>query len=136
MKRMLHILVCGIFLTCCFSPPVLAQKVITVEKNMQRPAQTPHTLQRLAEVLGGAHYIQVLCQGKDNQTWRNRMVELLELENPDYYLRQKLVGAFNAGYQKQRKFSMTCDNFSKQQLQTLAKQGRILSDALADPYLH
>jgi uncharacterized protein (TIGR02301 family) len=107
---------------------------------VKRPPNTDRTLERLADAMGAVHYLNVVCEGRKRQDWRDRMVELLELEQPDYYLRSRLIGAFNRGYQEQERMFPACSDALKseisQQIQLKAKQGRILSDALADPYLH
>jgi len=102
---------------------------------VDRPPETSAILGDLSWVLGASHYLSTLCEGKNSQTWRDAMVELLELENPHYRLRRSLVAEFNSGYQNQQRRFYGCDTVSKQQLQTISKQGRILSDSLADPYL-
>jgi uncharacterized protein (TIGR02301 family) len=105
------------------------------QMQIERPPETSAILTDLAWILGASHYLSVLCEGKSSQTWRDAMVELLELENPHYRLRRNLVAEFNSGYQNQQRRFYSCDTVSKQQLQTISKQGRILSDSLADPYL-
>ena len=121
----------AVFILVINANPALAQQQVQVD----RPPETSAILTDLAWILGATHYLSVLCEGRNSQTWRDAMVELLELENPHYRLRRNLVGEFNAGYQNQQRRFYSCDTVSKQQLQTISKQGRILSASLADPYL-
>ena len=47
------------------------------------PLQTYETdLGGLSKVLGAAHYIRILCQGRGDQFWRQRMAAVMALEGP------------------------------------------------------
>ncbi|VAV88574.1 hypothetical protein MNBD_ALPHA06-1041 [hydrothermal vent metagenome] len=100
-----------------------------------RPPETSQNLLAMADVMGAMHYLNVLCKGKQNQDWRERMVEMLELENPEYYLRAQLISSFNNGFRQQQRMFGVCSERIAAQMQQKSKQGRILSDALGDPYL-
>ncbi|TCD14267.1 TIGR02301 family protein [Oricola cellulosilytica] len=54
-------------------------------------------LLRLAEVLGSVHYLRNVC-GEESNSWRERMEELLVVENPEPLRRARLVASFNRGY--------------------------------------
>lgn len=54
-------------------------------------------LLRLAEVLGSVHYLRNVC-GEESNIWRERMEELLVVENPEPLRRARLVASFNRGY--------------------------------------
>ncbi|PHR57373.1 MAG: TIGR02301 family protein [Robiginitomaculum sp.] len=112
-----------------FASSALAQSPV------QRPPDTRRTMEKLAETIGAIHYLHVVCQGRKTQDWRDRMVEMLELENPGYRARGRLIGAFNQGYRQQARRFPDCGSQIDRQIQIKAEQGRILSDALADPYL-
>jgi len=112
------------------STPALAQIDVV------RPPDTRQNLQLLAGTMGAIHYLNVLCQGRESQDWREKMVEMLELENPNYQMRATLIQSFNRGYRQQEQRFRRCGPEIDRQLQIKAEQGRILSDALADPYLH
>lgn len=65
------------------------------------PPRTPSEqaqLTALAEALGRAHGLHRLCAGPGDDLWRSRMGHMLDLEKPDAGLRQRLVDAFNAGF--------------------------------------
>ncbi len=109
--------------------PALAQSPV------ERPPETRRTMEKLAETIGAIHYLHVVCQGRKTQDWRDRMVEMLELENPGYRARGRLIGAFNQGYRQQARQFPDCGPQIDRQIQIKSEQGRILSDALADPYL-
>lgn len=110
---------------------VLAQEQLQIV----RPPETTSNLIALSSIMGAAHYLNVVCAGRNHQSWRDRMVELLEIESPAYSLRGRLIAAFNEGYQVEQHHFPDCSKQVKQQLQSVSKQGRILSDSLADPYL-
>ncbi len=90
---------------------------------------------RLAELLGGAHYARILCNGRDDQTWRNEMGRLLALEaDGDEMRRRRLVRAFNGGYQTQERRYRACDATARAAESALAAEGRTISDRLAARY--
>lgn len=90
----------------------------------------------LAETIGGAHYLRLTCEGRDSQYWRNRMVELLELEAGERYrLRDAMIEAFNDGYRYQERRYARCGAEMKAEEQTLSRTGADLARQLGDPYL-
>lgn len=53
----------------------------------------------LSEVLGKAHAVRVVCNGRNDQYWRSYMQRLLDLEAAyGGGLRTSMANAFNAGY--------------------------------------
>jgi uncharacterized protein (TIGR02301 family) len=54
-------------------------------------------MERLAELMGSLYFLQPLCQ-PGLEDWRAQMAELIALDEPDEDRRQRLAGAFNAGY--------------------------------------
>ncbi len=105
-------------------------------KTVLRPPNTARTLEQLAETLGSMHYLTMVCDGRQSQYWRQRMVELLKLENPDPWLMDRLTAAFNYGYRTQRAYYPVCNPQVEAQKERKSRQGHFLSSALADPYLH
>jgi uncharacterized protein (TIGR02301 family) len=55
-------------------------------------------LQRLAEILGGLHYLRDICGAREGQTWRNEMQALVDAEAPSGERRERLIASFNRGY--------------------------------------
>ena len=107
---------------------------------VQRPPDTYSNRLALADTLGGLHYLTIICSGRMLQDWRNRMSEMLQLEPLSDYERDDLIAAFNHGYRTQKRYFPQCtaqnvDQISAQK-RYLAKEGKILAAALADPYLH
>ncbi len=64
-------------------------------------------LEHLSQVLGSLYFLNPLCRpgGKD---WRVEMSELIGLDAPDDDRRQRLAGAFNAGYQDYARLYREC----------------------------
>ncbi len=54
-------------------------------------------MERLSEILGSLYFLQPLCQ-PGVEDWRAQMEQLISLDQPDEDRRQRLAGAFNAGY--------------------------------------
>lgn len=66
-------------------------------------------LLRLAEILGGLHYLRPLCgMSAEAQTWRNEMQGLMETEQPSDIRKARLVAAFNQGYNSYAQVYRTC----------------------------
>ena len=94
------------------------------------------TLAELAETLGEAHAIRALCNGDTDQTWRNYMQSLLDMEAPGGGQRRAaLTGAFNRGYRTQSSQRKSCTPDLRQVEAQIAAHGRAISDAIAKSYL-
>jgi uncharacterized protein (TIGR02301 family) len=65
-------------------------------------------LNRLAEILGGLHYLRDLCGAREGQTWRNEMQALVDAEAPSGERRERLVASFNRGYRGFQQTHRTC----------------------------
>ena len=82
----------------------------------------------LAEVLGKAHAIRVVCNGRNDQYWRSYMLRLLELEAPyQGGLRRSLVNGFNAGFSWGSDLHPICDGNAANAEKAYAAEGRDLS---------
>ena len=55
-------------------------------------------MERLAEVLGSLYFLQPLC-GHNEEDWRQQLADIVTLDEADDDRRQRLYGAFNAGYE-------------------------------------
>ena len=64
-------------------------------------------MERLSEILGSLYFLQPLCQ-PGVEDWRQQMAELIELDQPDEDRRQRLAGAFNAGYSAYARLYRVC----------------------------
>ncbi len=86
-------------------------------------------LVKIAGLLGEAHAIQVLCNGKADQYWRNHMFELLDLEAPsDGKLRTQLVDAFNEAFAAMETKRTECNAQAKSEFDSIARDGLELAE--------
>ncbi len=94
-------------------------------------ADPARSLPYLAYTLGELHYLAYACEGNSAQRWRTRMIELLELEAPvSGNRRERLITAFNDGYQVQRQARLRCGAEVEAEIRALSTRGQSLSDAL------
>jgi uncharacterized protein (TIGR02301 family) len=99
------------------------------ETPQSRRAQYGDELKQLAFVLGGAHYLRVLCAGRGDQSWRQFMAAMLDREGGQR--RTDLVDAFNAGYRDIELRFPNCSPAAQSQETELKNQGMRLADTLA-----
>jgi len=94
------------------------------------------TLPYLAYTLGQLHYLAYACEGEEAQHWRSRMIELLQLEAPlTGYRRERLIDAFNDGYQVEQRTRIRCGAEAEAERRTLARRGAQISEALLNEVL-
>ncbi len=84
---------------------------------------------QLAQVLGNAHYLRLLCAGRGDQSWREYMRLLLDREGGPR--RTDLVDAFNAGYRAGEERFPSCSPGAQAQELELKAQGLRLADTLS-----
>lgn len=70
-------------------------------------------LLRLAEILGVIHHLRDICGADEGQLWREKMLELLEVEDPPGQFRARLIAAFNTGYRGYRRTYSSCTASAK-----------------------
>ena|GEM_PF-1186442 len=85
-------------------------------------------LVELSEVLGGAHYLRVVCDGRGDQRWRNYMRGVIERE-PQY--NGLLVEGFNRGYRQEEARFPVCDATTRQMEAELRARGLRVSQGLS-----
>ncbi len=64
-------------------------------------------MERLIEVLGSLYFLQPLCEA-GQEDWRAEASDLIALDQPVDERRQRLVGAFNAGYEAYARTYRSC----------------------------
>lgn len=84
-------------------------------------------LTALAEVLGGSHYLRILCQGRGDQRWRTYMQGVIQREPQ---MNDQLIAAFNRGYRDQEARFPTCDETTRQMEAELRARGLRISQGL------
>lgn len=113
---------------------VLAFAAVTAPAAAQTPPDRGRSeawygeqLIQLANVLGGVHYLRILCNGRTDQRWRDYMLGVNARE-PQY--RNRLIEAFNGGYRDEEARYETCDRSATQAEAELRAQGLRIADAL------
>ena len=99
------------------------------ETPQSRQSRYGAELVQLAHVLGGAHYLRVLCVGKSDQSWRQFMSAMLDREGGPR--RTDLVDAFNDGYRDIELRFPACTPGAQTAETELKNQGMRLADTLA-----
>lgn len=85
-------------------------------------------LVELSEVLGGAHYLRILCDGRGDQRWRDYMRGVIQRE-PNY--NAQLVEGFNRGYRNEETRFPTCDANTRQMEAELRARGLRVAQGLS-----
>lgn len=95
-------------------------------------AQTTRSdlLVQLARVIGESHALRQLCEGRQDQYWRERMFGLLDAEAADDALRDRLSKAFNAGFIAGQSEFERCSTASREAETRAAAQGRDVAGRL------
>ena len=65
-------------------------------------------LQRLAEILGGLHYLRGICGANEGEKWRKEMQALVDAETPQGERRTRMIASFNRGYRGYQQTYHTC----------------------------
>jgi uncharacterized protein (TIGR02301 family) len=81
----------------------------------------------LSGVLGGAHYLRILCEGRGDQRWRDYMRGVITRE-PRY--ERDLTAAFNQGYRDEEMRYDDCNREAQQSEAELRARGLRIADAL------
>ncbi|WP_193336696.1 TIGR02301 family protein [Devosia beringensis] len=85
-------------------------------------------MERLSEIMGSLYFLQPLCN-RSGEDWRAQMAELIALDQPDEDRRQRLAGAFNAGYTAYARFHHACTPAAQEALSRLLQEAeRIARD--------
>lgn len=89
----------------------------------------------LAETLGRAHAVRTLCNGDQDSTWRNYMLNLMAYEGGGGR-RASLTDAFNRGYRGQNRDTSSCTPGMTAVEAGIARRGKELSEEIARGYLN
>ncbi len=97
----------------------------------ERPPVVRQNLVDLAYVLGEAHALRQICQGVQDQYWRQRMMKLMETEQPDISMERRLRENFNTGFATRQGEFPTCSPAAEAAEAAAMRRGRGLAERLA-----
>ena len=98
------------------------------EQPQQGPDWYQGQLVELSEVLGGAHYLRIICEGRGDQRWRDYMRGVIQRE-PSY--NAAMVEGFNRGYRDEEARFPECDETTRQMEAELRARGLRVAQALS-----
>ena len=76
-------------------------------------------MERLSEILGSLYFLSPLCKPSAGTDWRGEMADLIALDEPDDDRKQRLTGAFNAGYEAYARLYRVCTVSAEQAMSRL-----------------
>lgn len=117
----------AILLAAGIAVPALAQQggdVVPYERDMTR----------LAEILGALHYLRPLCRYSDGQVWKDKMAELMDAEGGPADRKERLAGAFNAGYRGFQQSYRACTPAAETAIRRYLEEGAKLTSDLGLRY--
>jgi uncharacterized protein (TIGR02301 family) len=110
---------------------ILLAVLATPAAAQQRTPADRQALTQLARTLGEAHALRIVCEGRDDQRWRNRMQRVIELEAADAALEARLHESFNTGYIAAEAAHTGCNAAAKAEVARVSRRGRDLAASLA-----
>lgn len=116
------------FLAALAAASLAALPAAAQNAQLTGPARYQQQLVDLAEVLGGAHYLRILCSGRGDQRWRDYMRGVIDREPS---MRSALSDSFNDGYRNEAARFVECDAASRQTEAELRARGLRLAGALS-----
>ena len=115
--------------------PAAAQKQQDAPETEQAPSGGEEwhrgQLIELSEILGGSHYLRILCEGRGDQRWRDYMRGVIDRE-PRY--NALLVEGFNRGYRNEETRFPVCDVTTRQMEAELRARGLRVARGLSARY--
>lgn len=92
-------------------------------------------LTELSRVIGAMHHFHMLCHPYDYpQLYRDRMKELVTLEEPQPSARTAMIEAFNGGFNTAQVTYEFCGYEAETEMRRLADEGGRLTARLAAPF--
>lgn len=122
----------GVLALLLTATPVVAQPRTQAQEQQEQSTRGEdwyrNQLVELSEVLGGAHYLRILCEGRDDQRWRIYMRGVIDRE-PQF--NGLLVDGFNRGYRNEEARFPVCDTTTQQMEAELRARGLRVAQALS-----
>ena len=91
-------------------------------------------LQRLAEILGGLHYLRNICGSNEGNKWRSEMQALIDAETPAGERRTRMIAAFNRGYNGFQQTYRSCTPAATVAIRRYIEEGSKISRDLTARY--
>jgi uncharacterized protein (TIGR02301 family) len=103
----------------CSFPAILV--VLLLAAGPARAIDPPYQeeMERLSEILGSLYFLNPLCKPDAKSDWRGQMADLISLDEPDDDRKQRLSGAFNAGYEAYARLYRVCTVSAEQAMSRL-----------------
>ncbi len=136
-RRHLPILALAGLLAAPFAPAPLGAVRPAAAAPTAEGAAPPYDddLLRLAEILGGLHYLRPLCgAGAEAQRWRDEMATLIETEQPSEARRGKLIASFNRGYSSFAQVYRDCTPAARAAVERQLEEGARLAHEIVVRY--
>ena len=101
-------------------------------------SQRQEQLVEVSSILGRMHQLHQICQPGDYlpDRFRDRMKELVTIEEPPEKTKADMISAFNNSYQSAKRQHLICDGAAQEAMQQAAIKGRVLSGKLASPFVN
>lgn len=124
MKRLI------VSLAACAAVAAGAASAQSIEAYQQRQAD----LSALAAVFGELHHIRRNCEPRlEADVWRERMKRLVDLEQPQFEVRETMVKSFNKGYSAAQQHFPDCSRRARDHAAARAVQGEAIIARLSAP---
>lgn len=91
-------------------------------------------LQRLAEILGGLHYLRGICGANEGNKWRSEMQALIDAETPSGERRTRMIAGFNRGYNGFQQTYRSCTPAATVAIRRYIEEGSKISRDLTARY--
>ncbi|MEQ1931911.1 MAG: TIGR02301 family protein [Parvularculaceae bacterium] len=96
--------------------------------------QRAQDLETLSQAFGVMHHIRRMCEPRrEAEVWRNRMRKLVELEQPQPALRDRMVEAFNTGFRDATARFEFCEEDARDYAAATAAQADTVVNRLMEP---
>ncbi|WP_425407981.1 TIGR02301 family protein [Hyphococcus sp.] len=110
----------GFCLALCLSPVATPAAAQEYGAYMERQRD----LTMLSALFGEMHHIRRSCEPRyEADVWRERMKQLISLEEPEEQVRTRLVSQFNEGYRRAQRSFPSCDRRARDYAAARAAQG-------------
>ncbi|MFG1418334.1 TIGR02301 family protein [Xanthobacter sp. V0B-10] len=136
-RRHLPILALAGLLAAPLAPAPLGAMGSAAAAPMAEGAAPPYDddLLRLAEILGGLHYLRPLCGATaEAQRWRDEMAVLIETEQPSEARKGKMIASFNRGYSSFAQVYRGCTPAARSAVERQLEEGARLAHEIVVRY--